>query len=283
MTDGFFCDKCGYVTYNKQSYKRHMARKKPCDKIKSKPVVKPSENTSNGIENTSNDENNLQSRTCDHCYKIFKTPQSLASHKYLKTCSIEPKNPKKCSKCLKIFKTSNSRCVHEKRNTCKSHVVSLFDYDDFPDPGPPQPDNNSNDYDDDFPNVVPTSEPKVIPTRPDNYYDDYDGFPDPGPPQPPQPKCNLSSREYTEEELNRIPIKINVRCNTTVDPSTNTTTNNFDIDIAIYHDEIFRNNKQYINDVNAALTRNIINNKDAIIAAAEETLRQEKLLKESSN
>ena len=282
MEDGFFCDKCGYVTYNKQSYKRHRARKNPCDKIKSKPVVKPIENTSNVVETSEN-----TSRTCDHCYKIFKTPQSLAPHKYLKTCSSAPKNPKKCSKCQKIFKTSNSRCVHEKRNTCKVPAMPIFYDDDFPDTGlsqpkviPTRPDNNIIYNEDDFPDVVPPPQPKVIPTRPADNSSDYDGFPEPG---PPQPKCDLSSREYTEEELNRIPIKINVRCNTTIDPSTNTTTNNFDIDVAIYHNEIFRNNQQYINDVNAALTRNIINNKDAIIAAAEETLRQEKLLKESGN
>jgi len=156
MSEGYFCELCGYVTTNKQTYTRHLARKTPCNAVKSNfktntPEI--NENTSEHNGNTAKHNGNTpkhteitpeinedtssleslesldkerQTRTCSICNKVFKNPHTMHSHKNRKACSSIPKhNPKQCKKCLKIFSSSNSRAGHEKRNTCNSTVAIL--------------------------------------------------------------------------------------------------------------------------------------------------------------
>jgi len=125
MSDGYFCEKCGYVTNRKTNLDRHLARKTPCNiytPVVSQPrrIIKENVTIINEKDNVykSNEKGN-NNRECDHCGKIFKTVNSCRSHKSQKTCHRVKPNPCECRKCYKIFKSPGSKRAHMARNTCK--------------------------------------------------------------------------------------------------------------------------------------------------------------------
>jgi len=139
-----FCEKCGYVTSRKANILRHFARKTPCHGETKECSVDLTQNTSTSpkihqdltqntstspkihqdlTQNTSTKEEDLESRTCTVCCKVFKNRSSLYTHRTKKVCVGESSGGKQCKKCLKVFATVNSRAVHEKRNTCEGSEV----------------------------------------------------------------------------------------------------------------------------------------------------------------
>jgi len=150
MEAGFFCVKCCYVTYNKQTFQRHLARKTPCDKnnVKKIPMkqsinenhIKINENrikiNENHIKINKNhtdinenhtDIDNMLEKTCNLCGKEFKNVNSCRSHQSQKTCLKIKQNPRECPCCLKIFKNPNSCRSHKIRNSCIPAAVPVVE------------------------------------------------------------------------------------------------------------------------------------------------------------
>ena len=123
--EGYFCDKCGYATYTKQSYQRHLTRKTPCDTIV-KPVKVDVEPTVITVEptviTTVEPEVNIDllNRTCKICGKEFNTIKTLRNHKSLKSCLKVKPNQSECTRCLKIFPNPSAKRSHMYRRTCKA-------------------------------------------------------------------------------------------------------------------------------------------------------------------
>ena len=120
---------CGYATYNKQSYTRHLARKTSCVDSKDKKakqkqtlmkrVPNLDEKTPNLDAETMSAEEDLLSRTCPVCCKVFKNSGCLYSHRSRSTCVLQNENPLECRTCLKTFVSLKKRTRHERRNSCK--------------------------------------------------------------------------------------------------------------------------------------------------------------------
>ena len=145
MSEGYFCELCGYITQSKQSYKRHLARKTSCNTVKTY-FSKINENDTPINENNTlinendtliNENNTLgtkinkdiepggNDKICNLCGKEFKSINSCRSHKSQKICQKEKKNPCECRRCLKIFPNAHARRSHMSRNVCNSALVVL--------------------------------------------------------------------------------------------------------------------------------------------------------------
>ena len=135
MTDGYICGLCGYATHNKQSFKRHMARKFPCSRqsIIQTPdeeninETKSEINHNGTIINTNGtvEKATINEKICDMCGKEFKNVNTCRAHRSRGTCKKEKVNPCQCTRCLRVFKNPNSKRSHMSRNSCVSAIIPV--------------------------------------------------------------------------------------------------------------------------------------------------------------
>jgi len=129
MEQGYFCELCGYVTKNKQSYSRHLARKKACNspistkkqnnlEIPTNITKIPTNDTKITNIDTIPESTAAKDRTCMLCNSVFKTIQSYRNHKSRNTCQNVKRDPCECRRCLKLFKNANARRSHMARYIC---------------------------------------------------------------------------------------------------------------------------------------------------------------------
>jgi len=135
MTEGYICGLCGYATFKKQSYRRHLARKTPCAPAavvsvpeerglnKNDTVINENGTLINENGTVINENGTASARACDLCGKEFKNVNTCRSHKSRGACQEEKNDPCKCTRCLKVFKNPNSKRSHMSRSTCSRAVV----------------------------------------------------------------------------------------------------------------------------------------------------------------
>ena len=128
MTEGYICGLCGYATFKKQSYRRHLARKTPCApaavvSVHEERGLNKNDTVINENGTVINENGTASARTCDLCGKEFKNVNTCRSHKSRGACQEEKNDPCKCTRCLKVFKNPNSKRSHMSRSTCTRAVV----------------------------------------------------------------------------------------------------------------------------------------------------------------
>ena len=117
-TEGYFCEKCGYVTQYKQCYERHLARKTTCNRVdilSIKPSLDDIKPSSDGNKQTL--EGIIQ---CKGCKKTFKSDRNLRIHK--KTCKGVENTV--CPTCFKKFSNNQGRNKHCRLVKCSPPKVT---------------------------------------------------------------------------------------------------------------------------------------------------------------
>jgi len=125
MSEGYFCELCGYTTDRKSNLVRHLARKTACNIV----TQTPEQNSQTFIQNISQINRKISQtdievndRTCNLCENVFKNKNSLRVHKSRKKCQKEKPDPLVCRRCFKKFPNSHARSCHMSRRTCEQVV-----------------------------------------------------------------------------------------------------------------------------------------------------------------